>query len=295
MRLHPFELIEPATVGEAIAALAGHDGDARPVAGGTALVPMIRLGLLQPERVVALHGIAELGGIHAGPAGLELGATVTHAELERAPAVRAGWPLLAEAAATVASPAIRTMATVGGNLAYAEAASDLLPALLVLDAEVRVAGGAGARAIAAAGFFRGFYEAALDPGELVTGARVPAAPAGARSGYVKFCPRVAEDKPLVGVAALLVLDGAAGRVEDLRLALGGAAPTPLRARRAEATVRAEPLTDGAIRAAAEAAAAEADPLSDLMGSADYRRDMVRVWVRRLLTALRDGAPVPRWR
>jgi carbon-monoxide dehydrogenase medium subunit len=295
VRLRPFELLEPTTVAEAVAALAERDGEARPVAGGTALVPMIRLGLLQPERVVALHGIAELGGIRGEPAGLELGATVTHAELSRAPVVRSRWPLLAEAAATVASPAIRTLATVGGNLAYAEAASDLLPALLVLDAEVRVAGRGGERVGAAATFFRGFYEAALEPGELITGVRVPPAPAGARSGYVKFCPRVAEDKPLVGVAALLLLDGARGRVEDLRLALAGAAPTPLRARRAEAAVRGEPLHDAAIRAAAEAAAAEADPLSDLMGSADYRRDMVRVWVRRLLTALRDGTPVTRSR
>jgi carbon-monoxide dehydrogenase medium subunit len=293
MRLRPFELIEPTTLAQALAALAGRDGDARPVAGGTALVPMIRFGLLQPERIVTLHGIAELQGIRTGPAGLELGATVTHAELERAPAVRAGWPLLAEAAAAVASPAIRTTATVGGNLAYAEAASDLLPALLALDAEVRVAGRGGLRTTAAAEFFRGFYEAALDPGELVAGVRVPSVPPGARSGYVKFCPRVAEDKPLVGVAALVVLDGA--RVEHVRLALGGAAPTPLRARRAEAAVAAERLTDAAIRAAAEAAAAEADPVSDLMGSADYRRDMVRVWVRRLLTALRDGTPVPRAR
>lgn len=292
MRLRPFALIEPATVGEAIGALAESDGDARLVAGGTALVPMMRLGLLRPDRIVALHGIAALGGIRTDGGVLELGATVTHAELGRVPAVRAHWPLLAEAALSVASPAIRTTATVGGNLAYAEAASDLSPALLVLDAEVRVAGRAGERAVPATAFFRGFYEAALEPGELVARVRVPPVPAGARSGYVKFCPRAAEDKPLVGVTALLVLDGR-GRCEDVRLGLGGAAPTPLRARRAEAVVRGEGLGDTAIRAAAQAAADEADPLSDFMGSADYRREMVRVWVRRLLTALRDGAPVPR--
>jgi len=120
--------------------------------------------------------------------------------------------------------------------------------------------------------------------------KVPAAPPGARSGYVKFCPRSAEDKPLIGVAALLVLD-AGKRVGEIRIALGGAAPTPMRAPRAEAAVRSQELSDHAIRAAADAAAAEAEPLSDLMGSADYRREMIRVWVRRLLTALREGRPI----
>ena len=136
-------------------------------------------------------------------------------------------------------------------------------------------------------FFTGFYATAVAPGEVLTGVSVPALPRGARSGYVKFCPRSAEDKPLVGVAALLVLD-AGQRVADVRIALGGAAPTPIRAARAEAVVTGETLTDAAIRAAADAAAGEAEPLSDLMGSADYRREMIRVWVRRLLAALRDG-------
>jgi len=119
---------------------------------------------------------------------------------------------------------------------------------------------------------------------------VPALPAGARTGYVKFCPRSAEDKPLIGAAALLVLDPATGRCRDARIALAGAAPTAIRSTRAEASLRQAPLDDGAIEAAAETAAAEADPLSDLMGSADYRRRMVRVWVRRLLVRLRDSAP-----
>lgn len=292
MRLRPFELVEPETIAEALGALVESPGETRLVAGGTALVPMMRLGLVRPDRVVALHRIARLGAIRVDEGGLELGAMVTHAELARAPAVRAGWSLLADAAARVASPAIRTLATIGGNLAYAEAASDLAPALLALEAEVGLTGPVGERAVPATAFFRGFYEAALEPGELVTRVRVPAMPPDARSGYVKFCPRSAEDKPLVGVAAVLALDGGAGRCADVRVALGGVAPTPLRARRAEATIRGEALTDAAIRAAAEAAAGEADPLSDFMGTADYRREMIRVWVRRLLQALRDGAPAP---
>src|SRR5439155_6124589 len=175
-----------------------------------------------------------------------------------------------------------------GNLCYAEAASDPAPALLCLEAEVRVAGAAGRRTMPVVDFFRGFYETALAPGEIVTSVRVPATPAGARSGYVKFTSRSAEDRPLVGVAALVVPDSS-GRWLDARIGLGGVAPTPIRARRAEATLRGESPTDAALRATAEAAAREAEPLSDLMGSADYRREMIRIWVRRLLTTLRDGA------
>ena len=292
MRLAPFELAEPASLGEALAVLARHDGESRLIAGGTALVPMLRLGLARPDRLVSLHRIPGIAEIQPDGGALGIGAMATHAAVRRDPAVRAGWPLLAEAAGRVASPAIRASGTLGGNLCYAESASDVAPALLCLDAEVTVEGAGGARTVAVGDFFRGFYETALEPGEILTRVRVPAAPPGARSGYVKFCPRSAEDRALVGIAALLVVAGDGRRCEDVRLALGGAAPTPLRARGAEAALRGQVLTDAAIRAAGDAAAGEADPLSDLMGSADYRRDMVRVWVRRLLLTLREGDSVP---
>ena len=287
MRLHPFRLLEPESLKDAIDALGRLDGEARLVAGGTALVAMIRLGLVKPDRLVSLHRVPALSRIAVEDGSLVLGAMATHADIERARVVRDGWPLLADAVRRVATPAIRTSGTIGGNLAYAEAASDPAPALLCLDAEVRVAGPGGQRAVPIARFFRGFYEAALEPGEIVTAVRVPPAPAGARGGYVKYTSRSAEDKPLVGVAALVALD-ASGRCVEARIGLGGAAPTPMRAAQAERALRGEALTDAAVRAAAEAAAREADPLSDLMGSADYRREMVRVWVRRLLVALRDG-------
>jgi carbon-monoxide dehydrogenase medium subunit len=232
-----------------------------------------------------------MAGIRSDGGALRIGAMATHAQVRRAAA--GGWPLLAEATGRVASPSIRAAGTLGGNLCYAEAASDVAPALLCLDAEVTVAGPVGERTVPVAGFFRGFFEAALEPGEILTQVRIPPAPAGAAGAYVKFCPRSAEDRALVGVAALLVTGGDGRQCRDVRLALGGAAPTPLRARRAEDVLRGQALTDPAIRAAADAAAAEADPLSDLMGSAGYRREMVRVWVRRVLTALRDGTdPAP---
>ncbi|HEU4367225.1 MAG TPA: xanthine dehydrogenase family protein subunit M [Methylomirabilota bacterium] len=288
MRLAPFELSEPASLAEALGVLARHDGECRLIAGGTALVPMLRLGLARPDRLVSLHRLPGVAEIRAAGGELVIGPMATHAAVGRDRAVRAGWPLLAEAAGRVASPAIRASGTLGGNLCYAESASDVAPALLCLDTEVTVTGPGGERTLPLADFFRGFYETALGPGEILTRVSVPSPPRAGRSGYVKFCPRAAEDRALVGVAAVLVVTGDGRRCEDVRLALGGAAPTPRRARRAEAVLRGEALSDAAIRAAADAAAAEADPLSDLIGSADYRRDMVRVWVRRLLVSLREG-------
>jgi len=209
--LHPFRLLEPESLPEAIETLRRLDGESRLVAGGTALVAMIRLGLVKPDRLVSLHRVPGLNRIRVDGGSLELGAMATHADIERSRTVRDGWPLLAEAVHRVATPAIRTSGTIGGNLAYAEAASDPAPALLCLNAEARVLGPGGERAVPLARFFRGFYEAALEPGEIVTAVRVPPPPAGARGGYVKFTSRSAEDKPLVGVAALVVRGGAMRR------------------------------------------------------------------------------------
>jgi aerobic carbon-monoxide dehydrogenase medium subunit len=289
VRLRPFDLIEPGSVAEAVAWLARTGDAARIVSGGTALVPMIRLGLLRPDPLITLHRVAGLADVSVDDGTLFLGAMVSMAELVRSSIVRGRWTLLAEAAGRVASPAIRSTATVGGNLAYAEAASDVAPALLCLEASVETVGPSGDRSVPITSFFTGFYETALQQGAIVKGVRVPACPESAAAGYVKFCPRSAEDKPLIGVAALVDVDR--GRCRDVRIALGGAAPTPIRASRAEAVLRGETLSDSTIRAAAEAAAEEADPLSDLMGSAQYRREMVRVWTRRLLTALRNGRRV----
>jgi carbon-monoxide dehydrogenase medium subunit len=294
VRLPPFELHAPASLDDALGLLSESDGETRAVSGGTALLSLMRLGLVRPDRVVSLHRVPGLDELRSHDGALTVGAMVTMARLERAPEVRQEWPLLAEAARAVATPGIRNAATVGGNLGYAEAASDPAPALLCAEAEVTVAGPDVRRSIPIADFYTGFYATALAPGELVTGLRIPRLPAGARSGYVKYCSRSEEDKPLVGVAAVVVPDGSTGRLRDVRIALGGVAPTVLRARGAEARLCGHAGDDAAIRDAAGAAALECEPLSDLMGSADYRREMVRVWVRRLLVGL-IGAPPGRGR
>jgi len=291
MRLPPFELSEPASVREALDVLARHDGDCRLIAGGTALVPMLRLGLARPARLVSLHRIPGIADVRIDGTDLVVGALATHAAIHRHPLVIDRWPLFAEGTGRVASPSIRASGTVGGNLCYGESASDVAPALLCLDAEIVAIGPRGERRIAIADFFRGFYETALEPGEILTAVRVPAPSRRAKTVYVKFCPRSAEDRALIGVAVHLTMSGDNRRCDDIRIALAAAGPTPIRARRAEAALRGEALTDMVISAAAEAAAAQSDPLTDPMGSADYRRQMIRVWLRRALTSLRDGTAV----
>jgi carbon-monoxide dehydrogenase medium subunit len=175
------------------------------------------------------------------------------------------------------------MGTLGGNLCYGESASDPSPALIALRALVRLTGPAGRRVLPLTGFFTGFYETALADGEVLTAVEVPPVPLAARWRYLKWTPRAREDKALIGLAALLVVeDGVCTRAS---LGVGGVAATPVGLARAAACLEGAALDGGAVANAAEAAAAEVEPIADLQGSAEYRRDMLRVWTRRVLAGL----------
>ena len=178
------------------------------------------------------------------------------------------------------------MGTLGGNLCYGESASDPSPALLALRASVRLHGPGGARIVPITEFFTGFYETALGDAEVLTGIDVPAMPAGARWRYLKWTPRAQEDKALVGLAAMLVLDGRRCRVA--RLAVGGVGASPIVLTRAEQALEGQELDEATIARAADAAAGEVEPMADLQGSAEYRRDRLRVWVRRVVGDLAEG-------
>jgi carbon-monoxide dehydrogenase medium subunit len=178
------------------------------------------------------------------------------------------------------------MGTLGGNLCYGESASDPAPALLALRATVRLQGPGGCRTVPVTEFFTGFYETALHEAEVLTRIDVPAMPAGARWRYLKWTPRAQEDKALVGLAAMLVLDGRRCRVA--RLAVGGVGASPVVLARAEQALEGQELDDAAIARAADTAAGEVEPMDDLQGTAEYRRDMLRVWVRRVVAGLADG-------
>jgi carbon-monoxide dehydrogenase medium subunit len=288
MMLRPFEYVESRTVDDAVAALKSGGEEARVIAGGTALVPLMKHSVLRPSLLVSIARIPGLTEITTiGSDGLRLGGVATHWAVSHSTLVRERSPLLAYACARVASPTVRSMGTLGGNLCYGESASDPSPALLALRATVHLQGPDGARAVPITEFFTGFYETALREAEVLTGIDVPAMPAGARWRYLKWTPRAQEDKALVGLAAMVVLDGRRCRVA--RLAVGGVGASPVVLAHAEQALEGQQLDDTTIARAADAAAGEVDPMDDLQGTAAYRREMLRVWVRRVVTGLAEGS------
>jgi len=287
MTLPAFAYREPETLEEVVALLREGGDDVRLIGGGTALVVMLRARLLRPRLLVSLARVRGLARIDVDGE-IRIGAMATHRQIERSADIRRLTPLLAAACGHVGSPAIRTMGTLGGNLAYGEAASDPAPALLALDAHLTLRGPSGERKVPLEGFFRGLYETDLGDAEVVSAIHVPRPPVGARSTFLKYTCLSEEERAVVSVAAL-VLPGADGTWADVRIGLGGVGPTPLRARAAEGLLRGRAPTDAAIRAAEEAAAAGTDPIADRQGSAEYRRAMTRVWMTRALTGLaREG-------
>ncbi len=228
MILRPFEYVECETVAEAVAALAARGDGARLIAGGTALVPLMKHQVLRPRTLVSMARVPGLAAIAAGDdGGLRIGALATHADVARSPLVRERAPLLAEACGRVASPTIRAMGTLGGNLCYGESASDPSPALLALRAPVRLTGPAGRRVLPLTDFFTGFYETALRGWRGADRGRGAAMPAGARWRYLKWTPRAQEDKALVGLAAVLVMEDGVCRARASVVGGVGASPVAL--------------------------------------------------------------------
>jgi len=284
--LRPFEYVESTTVDDAVAALQGGGDDARVIAGGTALVPLMKHSVLRPARLVSIARIPGLADITPATAGgLRVGGLATHWAVSHLTLARERSPLLAHACSRVASPTVRSMGTLGGNLCYGESASDPSPALLALRATVRLHGPGGARTVPITEFFTGFYETSLREAEVLTSIDVPAMPVSARWRYLKWTPRAQEDKALVGLAAMLVLDGRRCRVA--RLAVGGVGASPVVLARAEGALENQELDAATIARAADAAAGEVEPMEDLQASAEYRRDMLRVWVRRVVAGLAE--------
>ncbi|MDE3113934.1 MAG: xanthine dehydrogenase family protein subunit M [Chloroflexota bacterium] len=284
-----FELHRPRSLDEALTLLEKNEG-AHVMAGATALVLLMRQGLVRPSVVVSLRD-AGLGGIRAESDGaLWLGATTTIREAEESPLVRSFCPALAEAFGHVATVRVRDQATVGGNLAHADPAQDPPPMLLALGAEVELAkaGRKKPRRIPVEELLVGLFETSIEEGEILTGVRVPPLPAGTRATYVKFLPRTEDDYATVSVAAVgRVTNGA---LMDARIALGSVGPTAVRARKTEAALREVALMpggadNGRLTAAAALVRDEIDPLDDIRGSAEYKREMARVWTERAVRSL----------
>jgi CO/xanthine dehydrogenase FAD-binding subunit len=281
MKPAPFDYLRASSVDEAVAALAAN-GDAKLLAGGQSLVPMLNFRLIDAPLFVDINGIESLGGIaEAADGGLHIGALTRHYALETSAAVRQRFPVLHEAMKHVAHLAIRNRGTIGGSLSHADPAAELPTLSVLLDATIETANPAGGRQIAAQDFFLAPLTTALAADEIVVAVNLPGLPDGAGWGFEEFAQRRG-DFAVAGAAAIVVRDGE--RVTGARIALMGVHDTPLRAGAAEQAM----ISDG-IDAAAAAAQAAAEPTNDLHGSADYRRHLVGVLTRRALTAAYERA------
>ncbi|MGH7716473.1 MAG: FAD binding domain-containing protein [Vulcanimicrobiaceae bacterium] len=272
----------PRTIDEVLLLLETHRSEAKIVAGSTALTILLRQGLISPEALVSLDRICGLHTIDVKDGVLKLGALVTHRAVERGVLVREHVPVLSHAFGVVANVRVRNVATVGGVLAEADYASDPPAVFVMLDAEIVVRSNACERVIPAGEFVRDFYETALEPNEIITGVRVPLPAPRTRAVYEKFSTRSSEDRPCIGVAALVRFAEDNRTCEDVRVVVGAVASTPQRFRDVEALAMSRELTPALAQEIAEEYADRIDPLDDLRGSSWYRREMIRVWVRRAL-------------
>lgn len=278
----PFEYRTPKSLKEVHANLKEFGSDAKLVAGGTALIIMMKQRLVRPSCLISLRSVRGLNGIELQNGGLRMGGLATHRQVESSPLVRRRLPMLAETYHHVATLRVRNMATVGGGLAHADPNQDPPPSLIALGATLKATSANGSRVIPMDEFFKDYYETVLNPDELITEVMVPKLPPNSGAAYIKFLPRTADDYATVSAAAVLSLDKSNKTIADVRIALGSVGVTPIRATAAEAVLRGQPLKAEAFAEAGEKAKEAVDPISDFRGSAGYKKDMAAVFVRRAL-------------
>ncbi|MBV9445699.1 MAG: xanthine dehydrogenase family protein subunit M [Streptosporangiaceae bacterium] len=274
-----FEYVRPSSLPEAVQALAEGGDDAKVIAGGQSLLPLLRLRLAYPDLLVDLGALDELRGVREVGDALEIGAMTTHYAVTRDPLIREHCGLLAAAAGTVADPAVRHRGTIGGSLSHADPAGDLPAVIAALDATLLASGPEGERSIAAADFFVDYLTTALRPGEVLTAIRVPKLRPGWGYRYEKFNIS-AQDWAIVGVAALVRRDN--GHVAQARVGLTNMGTVPVRARATEEAAAGSEASREALTAAAAHADEGTSPPDDLRAAADYRRHLARVLTARAL-------------
>ena len=273
-----FEYHAPASIAEALRLLRTYGSDARLLAGGHSLLPMMKFRLATPAHLIDLGRIAGLRAITAEGGWVAIGAMTTHWMIESSDLLKQRVPLLPETAATIGDLQVRNAGTIGGSLAHSDPAADYPAAVLALEAEIVAEGARGRRTIAATDFFTGLYATALGPDEILVEVRVPVLGPRTGTAYVKF-PHPASGFAVVGVAALATLD-AKGRCERARLGVTGVAPVAYRARAVEDRLSGQPLTAEKVAAAAEGASNGVDANADVFASAEYRRHLAVVFTKR---------------
>jgi carbon-monoxide dehydrogenase medium subunit len=282
MKLPSFDYACPTTITEAIALLATHGGEAKPIAGGQSLVPMLAFRLTAPMLLVDLRKLSELRHIKIADAGVTLGAMVRWRDILNEPALRQAQPLLVAAVEHIAHYQIRNRGTVGGSLAHADPAAELPGIAVTCAADIVARGGAGSRVIAAADFFRGALISALRPDEIVTEIRFPAWPRQRRYGFREFARRQGD---FALAAAAVTFDEVEQKFRNVRVGAIGIGDRPIRLGAAEHALEGSAMTQAAIASCAAAAAAAVDPADDIHASGVYRKTLIEVMVER---ALRDA-------
>jgi len=282
MTIRSFELLEPRSLPEAAGLLTEYGDDARVIGGGTTLVILMKQRALHYPYLVDLRLIPGLSEMKKEPDGVCIGAMVSHRTVETSALIREKFPVLADAFRHIGNVRVRQTASVGGNLAHADYRLDPPPPLLVLNSEVTAYGPEGSRKIALKNFFRGMYETALEPGEILVDVKIPEMPANARAGYLRFATLSANDWPCLGVAGFLVKEN--GRCKELRLALGGVAATPLLITGLEFAAD-QALDEAVIEKVQQKVDEQISPFSDLRGSDWYKRRMARLFVKRTIEQL----------
>ena len=281
-----FEYHAPGSVDEALSLLERLGEDAKVLAGGHSLIPAMRFRLAQPQYLVDLNRIDGLAYVREEDGHLRIGAMTRESALEHSDLVRARYPLLADAGRVIADPLVRNRGTVGGNLAHADPANDHPAVMLAYGATLVARGPRGSREIGVDDFFTGLFENALAAGEILVEIRIPIPSAGQGGAYRKLERKVG-DYATSAVAVQLTLNGDA--CQSVRIGLTNVSPVPMRATRAEQALMGKVLSEAALETAGQAAAAECDPAGDLRGSADYKRDVTRVLLKRAVRAAVERA------
>jgi aerobic carbon-monoxide dehydrogenase medium subunit len=275
-----FEYFSPATISEAITLLHEHGDGAKILSGGQSLIPMMKIRLARPEFIIDINRLADLQYVKEEGGFLKIGGLTREADLEASNLIRSKYPIILDTAALIADPQVRNLATVGGNLAHGDPANDHPATMLALGAEIIATGRSGERTIPVSGFFLSVFTTALEHGEILTEIRIPIPPSGSGGAYFKLERKVG-DFATVGVAAQVTLDGT-GVCRRAGIGLTNVGATPIKATRAEAFLTGKTMDQQQINQAAQLAAEEAQPSSDLRGPAEYKVSMVRELTKRAL-------------
>jgi len=280
--IHDFTYLKPGTLQEALSMLADHKDECKVICGGQSLLVVMRQGMVVTDYLIDIKRLDELGYItYDGKEGLKIGATTTHRSIEKSELIKQKCPVLAEIEKRVASIQIRNWGSIAGNLAHGDAqAGDLAPTLIALNAKVKLASSKGSRVMPLEEFYTGFFENALSNDELMVEVQVPPVRPRTATAYTKF-NLIGNDQGIVGVASTVTVDQS-GACQEARIVLGNAGVIPIRAKNAEQVLKGKKLTDKLLEEAGEAAAGEAEPVSDIHASEEYRRHLIKVLTKRMV-------------